>query len=160
MTFIYRSLKYNLIASGKKKQLISYIHIIIKILLKWGKYRPFSQIHNDIVMVLVLFHMYILIPMTWIVVGEGIYIVPYILFNNHTILSHKHKQFGFILIRVQISVHSLSSFNDNGEILIEFHVSCVSCSLSNLCNYNVHWFFYTLCKMIYLKVDFARHTCR
>lgn len=131
-----------------KKKLISYIHIIMNILLKWGKYRSFSQTHNDIVMVLVYSHSYDM-NCSW---RRN---VPYILCNKHTILSNKHIQFGFILTRVQISVHSLSSFNDNGEILIEFHVSCVNCSLSNLCNYSLHWFFYTLCKMIYLKVDFV-----
>lgn len=148
MTFIYRSLKYNLIASGKQKKIISYMHIIMNILLKWGKYRSFSQIHNDIVMVLVLFYMYILITMTWTVVGEGIYHIYYA-------INIRYCPTGFILTRVQISVHSLSSFNDNGEILIEFHVSCVNCSLSNLCNYSLHWIFYTLRKMIYLKVDFV-----
>lgn len=59
------------------KKLISYMHIIMNILLKWGKYRSFSQTHNDIVMVLVLFYMYTLITMTWTVIGEGIYHIYY-----------------------------------------------------------------------------------
>lgn len=117
---------------------------------KVKKYRPISQ--TRIVMVLVLFVFYILITVKWTVVGGEIYYI--ILYNNRVILSRKHIKFGFILTRVQISVHSLSSFKNRWENTCINWIQCVLVVLCQTCatlvyiDSFIHWVKWYIWKLI------------